>query len=62
MLRRKFEWCSPILTIQKTARMFLARKRYLRIRRQMKVMYWALRRMQLRIWLMKLISRQGLTP
>ena len=29
-LRRKFEWCSPILTIQKTAKMKIYRRKYLR--------------------------------
>lgn len=62
LIRRKFEWCSPILTVQKTARMYLARKRYKTIRRQTHILYWALNRMRLRTLLLKFMKKLGLTP
>ena len=43
-LRRKFEWCSPILTIQKTAKMKIYRRKYLRKQRMTKILVWALNR------------------
>jgi hypothetical protein len=43
-LRRKFEWCSPGLTIAKTIKMFLQRRRYKRKCRMMKLLYFMLGR------------------
>ena len=61
LLRRKFENCSPILTVQKTIKMFLARQRYLRKRRYVKLLYWCLNRWNLRQKLEKIIKNMDLT-
>lgn len=60
-LRRRFEYCSPILTIQKTVKMFLARKKYLRKRRATKIVAWAVKRWELRSRLEQFMKRLGLT-
>ena len=64
-LRRKFEFCSPVLTIQKTIRMFIARKSYIYKRSMIRIMAWALKRWALRheveTWVEKIgLSRQWL--
>lgn len=55
-LRRKFESCSPIVTIQKNIRMWLAMRAYKRKRIHVKILYWGLRRHYKRIWLLMLIK------
>jgi len=59
-LRKKFEYCSPILTIQKNLKMFMQRGKYNSKKRHISIMYWALRRYQLRLMLNKLIEKEGL--
>lgn len=48
-LRRKFEWCSPILTIQKTAKRCIYRKRFLKKKIMTKLLVWSLNRWNLRL-------------
>jgi hypothetical protein len=60
-LRRKFEYCSPILTIQKTAKMFIYRKKFLRKRRMIKLLNWSLNRWNLRGHFLHLMKGLGLT-
>lgn len=55
-LRRAHERTSPILTIQKTWRGYWTRKRYLRKRRLVKILYWALNRYYKRIRWLKFIA------
>jgi len=43
-LRRAFERTSPILSIQKTIRMYVTRKLYHLKRAHVKILYWAFRR------------------
>jgi hypothetical protein len=50
-LQRAFEHTSPFLAIQKTVKMWIKKRRYHRIRRQMKILFWALNRYYRRIWL-----------
>lgn len=54
-LRRKFEYSSPILTIQKTAKMFLMRKKYLKKQRLIKLLTWTLNRWYLRSILLQML-------
>ena len=42
--------------------MFLQRKRYKRIVLQMRILYWALRRMRLRVKMLEFINKLELTP
>lgn len=60
-LRRKFEFCSPILTVQKTAKMFIYRKKYLKKRRMAKLLMWSLNRWNLRGHLHHFRKHMGLT-
>lgn len=59
-LRRKFEWCSPGLTIVKTVKMFLTRKKYKRKRRMMKLLYFMLGRWFKRVLLLRMKLSLGL--
>ena len=43
-LRRRFEYCSPILTMQKICKRFLVRKRYLKKQRLTRLLVWSLNR------------------
>ena len=54
-LRRKFEYSSPILTIQKTAKMFLMRKKYLKKQRLIKLLTWTLNRWYMRSILLQML-------
>ena len=60
-MRRRFEYCSPILTIQKTVKMFMARKRFKYKKRMIRVMAWGLKRWALRFQVDCWIERIGLT-
>ena len=60
-LRRKFEYCSPILTIQKTMKMVLARIAMKRKLRYVKLLYWSLNRWRIRKKLERFIMKMGLT-
>lgn len=60
-LRRRFEYCSPILTQQKMIRMFLTRKKYKAKRKMIKIMAWAIKRWTLRSHLEAYIAGIGLT-
>ena len=55
-LRRKSENHSPVLTIQKTARMHLQRRKFKTLKRHVKLMYWALRRWHTRLMFFKCIA------
>jgi len=59
-LRRKFEYSSPILTIQKTAKMFLKRKIYLKKQRLIRLLTWTLNRWYMRSIMLKMLSGLGL--
>ena len=54
-LRRKFEYSSPILTIQKTVKMFLMRKKYLKKQRLIKLLTWTLSRWYMRSILLQML-------
>ena len=54
-LRRKFEYSSPILTIQKTVKMFLMRKKYLKKQRLIKLLTWTLSRWYMRSILLHML-------
>ena len=55
-LRRKFEYCSPILTIQKTVKRWIYRKRYLKKRKLTALCVWGLNRWHKRYWLERMMS------
>ena len=59
-LRRKFEWCSPALTITKNVRMHVTRKRYKRKLRIMKLLYFMLNRWRKRFLMIKIRKKLGL--
>lgn len=61
-LRRKFEWCSPALTITKNVRMYVTKKRYQRKRRVMKILYFMMNRWRKRVQLIKLRTKLGFGP
>ena len=60
-LRRKFEYCSPILTIQKTVRRFIYRKRYLRKRKMIVLFTWGINRWHYRYWVERMLKNMDLT-
>lgn len=60
-LRRKFEKCNPALTITKTVKMFLVRKRIKRKIRQIRILYFMLRRWRKRLCFRKFMVKLGLT-
>lgn len=60
-LRRKFEYCSPILTIQKTVRRFIYRKRYLRKRKMIVLFTWGVNRWYYRYWVERMLKNMDLT-
>ena len=59
-LNRKFEWCSPALTITKTVRSFLVRKFIKRRQRVVKLLFVMLRKWRLRFVFHKFMRKIGL--
>mgnify|MGYP006907020171 CR=1 FL=1 len=43
-LRRRYEYCSPVVTIQKNVRMLVHMKLYWRKKVQLKILFWAANR------------------
>ena len=60
-LRRKFEYCSPILTIQKTVKRWIYRKRYIRKRKLTALLAWGINRWHYRFWIEKYLKGCNLT-
>ena len=55
-LRRKCENHSPVLTIQKTLRMHLQKRKFKTLKRHVKIMFWVLRRWHKRLRFFKCIA------
>lgn len=60
-MRRKFEYSSPVVTIQKTGRMYIKRRLYLRKRALTRLLVWSLNRWYFRGHLEHMMSRMKLT-
>ena len=61
-IRRKFEYCSPIVTMQKTIKAYLMKKKYAKKKKLTTLLVWGLNRWNMRRHMEALKRGLGLTP